>query len=81
MLLDNLAAKPEFAGSLTALKQQLFAALTTHGDPRISGRGAEFDAFPYARESVRNFYQRYLRGERPVTGWIRQSDFEPSFPE
>lgn len=79
--LDNLAAKSEFADSLTTLKQKLFAALTTHGDPRMSGRGAEFDAFPYARETVRNFYQRYLRGERPLTGWIRQSDFEPSFPK
>jgi hypothetical protein len=29
---------------------------------------------------VRNFHERFMRGERPSAGWVRESDFEPDFP-
>ncbi len=71
--LDNLAPNTVSAD----LKQRLFKSLTEQGDPRMSDRGSTFDEFPYAVESLRNFHERYLRGERPATGWIRKSDYEP----
>lgn len=70
--LQNLASTPVSAD----LKQRLFESLTVQDDPRLSGQGDIFDRFPYARESLRNYHQRYLSGERPPAGWIRKSDYE-----
>ena len=39
------------------------------------GRGDAFDRYPIS-EPIRNFYERYMRGERPRTGWVNDSDFE-----
>ena len=32
----------------------------------------------YANESTRNFYDRFMRGEKPKAGWVNDSDFEAS---
>jgi hypothetical protein len=40
------------------------------------GRGDVFDRYVYAEEKTRNFYERFARGERPVAGWVNESDFE-----
>ena len=78
--LENLATQPESTKQLHDLKRQLFATLTAQGDPRMAGKGAEFDDYPYARESLRNFHQRYMLGERPPADWVSKSDFETNFP-
>ncbi len=75
--LENLAANPVSA----ELRQRLFESLAAQDDPRMNGRGVIFDRFPYAVESLRNYHERYLRGERPTAGWIRESDYEPDFPK
>lgn len=72
--LVNLAPNPVSID----LQQRLFKSLTAQSDPRIGGQGEIFDHFPYARESLRDYYERYLRGERPAAGWIRKSDYEPA---
>ena len=72
----NLAGQPEHAARQAALQQQLFAELKQQEDPRLLGKGAEFDAYPYANERERGFYDRYLKGEKPRAGWVNESDFE-----
>ena len=72
----NLAGQPEHAARQTALQQQLFAELKQQEDPRMFGQGAQFDAYPYANERERGFYERYLKGEKPRAGWVNESDFE-----
>ena len=78
--LDNLATLPESTKLLHDLKERLFAMLTAQGDPRMAGKGAEFDNYPYSRASLRNFYGRFMLGERPPAGWVRESDFEAGAP-
>ena len=52
------------------------AELKRQGDPRIEGNGEVFDKYPYANPNQRNFYERYMRGEKPIAGWVLPSDFE-----
>lgn len=78
--LVNLATRPDSATLLHDLKQRLFATLTAQGDPRMAGKGAEFDAYPYSRESLRNFHERTMLGNRPPAEWVRESDFESQLP-
>jgi arylsulfatase A-like enzyme len=58
------------------LRQQLFQELKAQGDPRMFGQGHLFDEYPYAGQRERNFYERFLRGEKPKAGWANPSDFE-----
>lgn len=45
---DNLADQPRQARVLRRLEARMVAELKAQGDPRMFGRGAEFDAYPYA---------------------------------
>jgi len=74
--LTNLAGEPSCAAEKAALREQLFQELKAQGDPRMFGRGHIFDEYPYADESVRNFYERYMTGEKLKAGWVNPSDFE-----
>jgi arylsulfatase A-like enzyme len=66
----DAAAKREFlaAGMLKRLKEQ--------GDPRISGEGDRIDRYPHANPQHVGFYERFMKGERPVTDWILETDIE-----
>ncbi len=72
----NLADQPSQAQKMTALKQQLFRELKSQGDPRMSGNGDVFDAYPYSGASTDNFYKRFTSGEKVKAGWVSPSDFE-----
>lgn len=72
----NLAADPDYAALRTRLHDEMTARLTAQGDPRMAGRGDEFDRYPISAPDSRQFYERYLRGERPRAGWVNESDFE-----
>ena len=80
--LYDLKADPDCVVNLAGrmptepLKQRLFAELESQGDPRLLGRGHLFDAYPYAGERERDFHGRFMRGEKPRAGWVRESDFE-----
>ncbi len=78
--LNNLATQPESEKLLHDLKRRLFATLTAQGDPRMGGMGDVFDSYPYSREALRNFHERFMLGERPPAGWVRESDFETAVP-
>ncbi len=73
---NTLADSPMFAAQKAALKSQLYKELKAQGDPRMFGRGHYFDQIPYANAGTRNFYERYMRGEKLRAGWVDKSDFE-----
>ncbi len=72
----NLANASEHRETKTRLQQLLTAQLKQQGDPRMSGRGHVFDEYPYADERQRNFYERFMKGEKLTAGWVNPSDFE-----
>jgi arylsulfatase A-like enzyme len=78
--LHNLAAAESAQPLKERLQRQLFAELAAQGDPRMSGQGSIFEQFPYCRDEVRNFYERYMRGEKVRAGWVNPSDFEKPTP-
>jgi arylsulfatase A-like enzyme len=76
--LHNLADDPAYQWVKLRMKDQLYEKLKQQDDPRMSGRGYIFDAYEYAADRTRAFYQRYMDGEisRDVAGWVNESDFE-----
>lgn len=74
--LKNLAASTEHRARREKLKQQLFAELKAQEDPRMFGKGGVFEAEPYAHPGQRNFYERYMKGEKIKAGWVSETDFE-----
>ena len=74
--LRNLAGDAAHQARKEQLRQQLFAALKAQEDPRMFGKGGVFEAEPYAHPGHRNFYQRYLQGEKVTAGWVNDTDFE-----
>jgi len=75
-LLENLADNPDFQDVKATLKQQLIEELKAEGDPRMFGKGDEFDKYPYADERGRDFYNRMMKGEELNAGWVNPTDFE-----
>ncbi len=72
---NNLAEREAFQAVKRELAQQLTRELTEQQDPRTLGQRSYFDAIPYANPGTRNFYERYLRGEKLSAGWVNPSDF------
>ena len=54
----------------------MHAELTAQKDPRELGNGSVFEAYQYSDARTRNFYQRYMQGEKVKAGWVNESDFE-----
>jgi N-sulfoglucosamine sulfohydrolase len=73
----NLAGRAAFEATRSTLRAELEAALTVEGDPRASGEGSIFDSYPVANRGQQGFYERFQAGERPPTGWVLRSDYEP----
>ncbi len=69
---SNLAASASF----DSMKQQLFDELKKQEDPRMSGNGHVFDEYPSCNPRERGFYERFMSGEKPKSGWVNESDFE-----
>ncbi|MCE6992627.1 sulfatase [Dyadobacter sp. CY323] len=74
--MKNLASDPAYAKAKMALKTQMERELKSQKDPRMFGNGAVFDNYPYAEPATRNFYERYMKGEKVKAGWVNASDFE-----
>jgi N-sulfoglucosamine sulfohydrolase len=73
--MNNLAEDPEYSVKKSALREKMEKELKKQGDLRMIGRGAEYEKYPYADESGRDFYNRYKNGEEMNTGWVNDSDF------
>jgi arylsulfatase A-like enzyme len=76
--LTNLAADRQHRARMQRLRRQMERELRAQQDPRMFGRGSVFDQYVYADEAVRNFYERFMRGEKLKAGWVNVSDFESS---
>jgi N-sulfoglucosamine sulfohydrolase len=74
--LTNLAGAPAQRTRKEQLRQLMERELRGQQDPRQFGRGGIFDRYVYAEEAVRNFYERFMRGEKLTAGWVNPSDFE-----
>ncbi len=74
--LQNLADQPESRPLKGRLRTELLTRLKKQQDPRMLGKGDIFDRYLYADETNRNFYDRYMKGERLTAGWVNPTDFE-----
>jgi len=74
--LYNLTDDPNYQDIKTKLSEELTAKLTKQEDPRIMGKGDIFDKYPYADTKQKDFYIRYVNGEKLRAGWVNTSDFE-----
>ncbi len=72
----NLANEPEMASVKQELWKLLEDELKAQGDPRMFGNGNIFDEYEVAFKNVKDFYNRYMAGEKMVAGWVIESDFE-----
>lgn len=77
----NLAGQPDLAALKSELRQQMERELTAQGDPRMKGKGATFEAMPYADDSGRGFHEKFMKGEKVNSGWVNATDFESENPE
>lgn len=77
--LTNVAADPANTARRERLQATLFAALKDQRDPRLEGHGEIFDRYPQASPN-RDFYNRWIRGDRLKANWVEATDFEaPDF--
>jgi len=74
--MNNLADIEAFGTIQTNLRNQMEEELTRQGDPRMMGKGYLFDQYPYADEVGKDFYNRFIRGEKMNANWVSPSDFE-----
>ncbi len=72
----NLAGKAETKTLEASLQKQLTDELKGQEDPRMFGKGAMFEQYPYSDAAFRNFYNRYMAGEKLVPFWANATDFE-----
>ncbi len=70
----NLADDPAFITDRTQLQDQMNSILKEQGDPRMFGKGEVFDN--YKPTNNPGFYERFIKGEKPDTGWVNPGDFE-----
>ncbi len=73
---NNLANDPSYQTRKKNLSQQMTRELKAQGDPRMVGKGYIFDQYLYANPEQRNFYERFMRGEKVKAPWVNEGDFE-----
>jgi N-sulfoglucosamine sulfohydrolase len=76
--MNNLAVNAAYNTLKRKLHNQLYLELLEQDDPRAYGKGDLFDKYPYADETVRDFYARFMKGEvkRKNARWVDSTDFE-----
>lgn len=74
--LTNLAGDARHRQRMARLKAEMERELKAQGDPRMFGKGYLFDQYLYANPEQRNFYERFMRGEKLKAAWVNESDFE-----
>lgn len=72
----NLAEDAKLKRLKADLEKQMVRELKEQGDPRMAGRGHVFDQYRYSSGATRDFYRRYVSGEKMKTGWVNDSDYE-----
>lgn len=72
----NLAQDSKYSEVKKQLIQQMTNELKTQADPRMLGNSQIFDTYEFANPNVRNFYERFMAGEKMKAGWINETDLE-----
>jgi len=73
--MNNLADDKNYAEIKSRLADEMKQKLTEQNDPRILGNGDIFDNYEYAG-AVRNYYNRYMSGEKVPAGWVNKTDYD-----
>jgi N-sulfoglucosamine sulfohydrolase len=76
--INNLANNAGYSSHMQNLMNLMFDELRAQNDPRITGNGDIFDKYPYADNTTKDFYNRYMAGtlHRRSAGWVDSTDFE-----
>jgi len=76
--IKNLANDAGYRNLMQNLMNLMFDELRNQNDPRVTGNGDIFDDYPYADNSTKDFYNRYMKGmiHRKSAGWVDSTDFE-----
>ena len=72
----DLAKKPEYELLKRRMEKEMTARLVEQEDPRMFGRGEQFDRYP-DMSGAYQFWNRTKAGEKVPSGWISETDFEP----
>jgi N-sulfoglucosamine sulfohydrolase len=78
--LNNLANDEKYSAIKREMEEKMTEKLREQKDPRIFGNGDIFDNYEYAG-AVRNYYNRYMSGEKVEAGWINKSDYDHDLTE
>lgn len=73
--MHNLAYTETYRGIRLELVKEMERRLREQQDPRMVGKGDVFDRYEYAGE-VKNYYNRYMNGERVRANWVNESDYD-----
>ena len=73
--MNNLAIDKNYAEIKIKLADEMKQKLTDQKDPRILDNGDIFDNYEYAG-AVRNYYNRYMSGEKVPAGWVNKTDYD-----
>ena len=74
--LQNLVWNKAYKATLDSLNTLMMEKLREQEDPRVNGQGHLFDEYLYADEKTRDFFNRYMSGEKLKAGWVEPTDFE-----
>ncbi len=70
----NLVTDSAHIERVTSLRCRMEHILKTQGDPRMFGRGHNFDE--YKPTNGDGFYEKFRSGEKVNAGWVSPTDFE-----
>jgi len=76
--MNNLAKDPKYTALKQKMKARMESTLKAQNDPRMFGKGAIFNTYPYSEDRAWNYYERYMSGEFTIksTGWVNPGDEE-----
>ena len=74
--MENLTENAKYDAVKRKLIRLMEHKLFEDKDPRAMGSGAIFDTYPYSVDQIRNFYNRFMSGEKMNASWINQTDIE-----
>ncbi len=78
--MNNLAEDANYSEIKTRLEDRMKQKLTEQNDPRILGNGDIFDNYEYSG-AVKNYYNRYMSGEKIPAGWVNETDYDSDLME
>ncbi|WP_297090389.1 sulfatase-like hydrolase/transferase [uncultured Draconibacterium sp.] len=73
--MKNLASDENLADMKQNLEQEMIERLKEQEDPRILGNGDIFENYEYSGV-VRNYYNRFMSGEKVDAKWVNPSDYD-----